>query len=140
MTILVAPIMFRYHAAGIRAVIASLHQIEPVHRGGVGEPRGRYLREPSPVTVPLIVPAFLMGMRYLFFHSMTAISADDLPRVRPVDACSRPIPRMHDGAAVPHRHARFYRGAHPARLTGTALMTGPDSAWRTNRISERGGR
>ncbi|MDI9370652.1 MAG: iron ABC transporter permease [Synergistaceae bacterium] len=75
LTILVAAYIFRYHSAGIRAVIASLHQIDPSIEEasaslGAGSAR-TFLR----VTVPLIIPAVLMGMRYLFIYSMTAISA-----------------------------------------------------------------
>ena len=75
LTILVAAYIFRYHAAGIRAVVASLHQVDPSLEeasAGLGAgPARTFFR----VTAPLIVPAVLMGMRYLFIYSMTAISA-----------------------------------------------------------------
>ena len=75
MTILVAAYIFRYSAAGIRSVIASLHQIDPSIEEasaslGAGTAR-TFLR----VTVPLVIPSVLLGMRYLFIHCMTAISA-----------------------------------------------------------------
>jgi len=75
MTILVAAYMFRYHAAGIRAVIASLHQIDPSIEEASASLGAGAVRTFFRVTVPLVVPAVLMGMRYLFIHSMTAISA-----------------------------------------------------------------
>jgi iron(III) transport system permease protein len=75
MTILVAAYMFRYHAAGIRAVIASLHQIDPSIEEASASLGAGAARTFFRVTVPLVVPAVLMGMRYLFIHCMTAISA-----------------------------------------------------------------
>ena len=75
MTILVAAYMFRYNAAGIRAVIASLHQIDSSIEeasASLGASAGRTFFR---VTTPLVVPAVIMGMRYLFIHCMTAISA-----------------------------------------------------------------
>ena len=75
MTILVAAYMFRYHAAGIRAVIASLHQIDPSIEEASSSLGAGAVRTFFRVTVPLMIPAVLMGMRYLFIHSMTAISA-----------------------------------------------------------------
>ena len=75
MTILVAAYMFRYHAAGIRAVVASLHQIDPSIEEASSSLGAGAVRTFFRVTVPLMVPAVLMGMRYLFIHSMTAISA-----------------------------------------------------------------
>ncbi|OPZ39900.1 MAG: putative 2-aminoethylphosphonate transport system permease protein PhnV [Synergistetes bacterium ADurb.BinA166] len=75
MTILVAAYMFRYNAAGIRAVIASLHQIDSSIEeasASLGASAGRTFFR---VTTPLVIPAVIMGMRYLFIHCMTAISA-----------------------------------------------------------------
>ncbi len=75
LTILVAAYIFRYHAAGIRAVVASLHQVDPsLEEASAGLGAGP-ARTFFSVTAPLIVPAVLMGMRYLFIYSMTAISA-----------------------------------------------------------------
>ncbi len=75
MAILVAAYMFRYHAAGIRAVIASLHQIDPSIEEASASLGAGAARTFFRVTVPLVIPAVLMGMRYLFIHCMTAISA-----------------------------------------------------------------
>ena len=75
MTILVAAYMFRYNAAGIRAVIASLHQIDSSIEeasASLGASAGRTF---FGGTTPLVIPAVIMGMRYLFIHCMTAISA-----------------------------------------------------------------
>lgn len=75
MTILVAAYVFRYYATAIRSVMASLEQIDPSleeasYSLGAGT-FGTFVH----VTVPLIIPAVLTGLRYLFIHSMTAISA-----------------------------------------------------------------
>jgi len=75
MAILVAAYMFRYHAAGIRAVIASLHQIDPSIEEASASLGAGAARTFFRVTVPLVIPAVLMSMRYLFIHCMTAISA-----------------------------------------------------------------
>ena len=75
MTILVAAYMFRYSSAGIRAVIASLHQIDPSIEEASASLGAGAVRTFFRVTVPLVIPAVLMGMRYLFILSMTAISS-----------------------------------------------------------------
>ncbi|MBL3592757.1 MAG: iron ABC transporter permease [Synergistaceae bacterium] len=75
MTILVAAYMFRYQAAGIRSVIASLHQIDRSMEEASASLGAGTTRTFIRVTLPLVVPAVLMGMRYLFIHCMTAISA-----------------------------------------------------------------
>ncbi|NLB84369.1 MAG: iron ABC transporter permease, partial [Synergistaceae bacterium] len=75
MTILVALCVFRYDAAGIRAILASLRQIDPSLEEaslGLGASRLTTVRK---VTLPLILPAVKTGMRYLFTVSLTAISA-----------------------------------------------------------------
>ena len=75
LTILVAAYVSRYFAAGVRAVVASLHQIDrnieeaSISLGADG------VRTFFRITLPLVIPAVLTGMRYLFIHSMTAISA-----------------------------------------------------------------
>ena len=74
-SILVASYVFRYSSAGIRNVIASLQQIDPSIEeasASLGASSARTFRK---VTLPLVLPAILAGMRYLFIHSMTAISA-----------------------------------------------------------------
>ncbi len=75
MTILVAAYVFRYYATSIRSVMASLEQIDPTLEEASASlgasTTGTFLH----VTVPLVIPAVLTGLRYLFIHSMTAISA-----------------------------------------------------------------
>lgn len=74
-TILIASYVFRYDSAGIRNVIAALQQIDPSIEeasASLGASSARTFRK---VTLPLVLPAVLAGMRYLFIHSMTAISA-----------------------------------------------------------------
>lgn len=75
MTILVAAYVFRYYATGIRSVIASLQQIDPALEEASASLGASTTRTFFQITVPLIVPAVLAGMRYLFIHCMTAISA-----------------------------------------------------------------
>ncbi|MBQ9495008.1 MAG: iron ABC transporter permease [Treponema sp.] len=75
MTILVATYIFRYYATGIRSVIASLQQIDPALEEASASLGANSVRTFTHVTVPLIIPAVLTGMRYLFIHCMTAISA-----------------------------------------------------------------
>lgn len=75
MTILVAAYVTRYYATGIRSVIASLQQIDPALEEASLSLGADSVRTFSQVTVPLIVPAVLAGMRYIFIHCMTAISA-----------------------------------------------------------------
>ena len=74
-SILVSSYVFRYSSAGIRNVIAALQQIDPSIEeasASLGASAARTFRK---VTLPLVLPAVLAGMRYLFIHSMTAISA-----------------------------------------------------------------
>ena len=75
MTILVAAYIFRYYATGIRSVIASLQQIDPTLEEASASLGAGAVRTFTHVTIPLIIPAILTGMRYLFIHCMTAISA-----------------------------------------------------------------
>ena len=75
MTILIAAYVFRYYATGIRSVIASLQQIDPVLEEASARLGASAVRTFTHITVPLIIPAVLTGMRYLFIHCMTAISA-----------------------------------------------------------------
>ena len=73
--ILIAAYVFRYSSAGIRNVIAALTQIDPSIEEAstsLGASSAYTFRK---ITVPLVLPAVLTGMRYLFIHSMTAISA-----------------------------------------------------------------
>ena len=75
MAILVAAYVFRYDSAGIRAVIASLHQIDRSMEEASMSLGASSITTFRKVTFPLVVPAVLAGMKYLFIHSMTAISA-----------------------------------------------------------------
>jgi len=75
MTILVAAYIFRYYATGIRSVMTSLQQIDPALEEASMSLGASSARTFTHVTVPLIIPAVLTGMRYLFIHCMTAISA-----------------------------------------------------------------
>ena len=73
--ILVAAYVFRYSSAGIRNVIASLTQIDPSIEEASRSLGAGSVKTFTSITVPLVLPAVLAGMRYLFIHSMTAISA-----------------------------------------------------------------
>lgn len=73
--ILVAAYVFRYSSAGIRNVIAALTQIDPSIEEASRSLGASSVKTFTSVTVPLVLPAILAGMRYLFIHSMTAISA-----------------------------------------------------------------
>lgn len=75
LTILVAAYVFRYYATGIRSVMTSLEQIDTALEEASLSLGAGPIKTFTHVTVPLIVPAVLTGMRYLFIHSMTAISA-----------------------------------------------------------------
>lgn len=74
-TILVAAYLFRYSSAGVRGILAALAQIDP----SIEEASASLGATPAvtfrKVTLPLILPSVLAGMKYLFIHSMTAISA-----------------------------------------------------------------
>jgi iron(III) transport system permease protein len=75
LSILVAAYVFRYYATGIRSVIASLEQIDPALEEASLSLGASSTRTFTHITIPLIIPAVLAGMRYLFIHCMTAISA-----------------------------------------------------------------
>ncbi|MEN3929761.1 iron ABC transporter permease [Microvirga sp. W0021] len=75
LTILVAAYIYRYFAAGIRSVVASLHQIDKNLEEASASLGASGMRTFFRITLPLVIPAVLAGMRYLFIHSMTAISA-----------------------------------------------------------------
>lgn len=73
--ILVAAYLFRYSSAGIRNVIAALSQIDPSIEEASRSLGASSVKTFTSITIPLVLPAILAGMRYLFIHSMTAISA-----------------------------------------------------------------
>jgi len=75
MSIIVALCVSRYDATGIRATIASLQQIDPsIEEASLSLGASRFTTF-FRVTLPLIMPAVITGMRYLFVVSMTAVSA-----------------------------------------------------------------
>ena len=73
--ILIAAYVFRYSSAGIRNVIASLTQIDPSIEEASTSLGASSAYTFWKITVPLVLPAVMAGMKYLFIHSMTAISA-----------------------------------------------------------------
>ena len=73
--ILIAAYLFRYSSAGIRNVIAALTQIDPSIEEASRSLGAGSTRTFISITIPLVLPAILAGMKYLFIHSMTAISA-----------------------------------------------------------------
>ncbi|WP_282163645.1 ABC transporter permease [Turicimonas muris] len=73
--ILIAAYVFRYSSAGIRNVIASLTQIDPSIEEASTSLGSSSAYTFWKITVPLVLPAVMAGMKYLFIHSMTAISA-----------------------------------------------------------------
>ena len=73
--ILIAAYVFRYSSAGIRNVIAALSQIDPSIEEASRSLGASSVKTFTSITVPLVLPAVLAGMKYLFIHSMTAISA-----------------------------------------------------------------
>ena len=75
LAILVAAYLFRYSSAGIRNVIAALTQIDPSIEEASRSLGAGSERTFVSITIPLVLPAVLSGMKYLFIHSMTAISA-----------------------------------------------------------------
>lgn len=75
MSIIVALCVFRYDATGIRATIASLQQIDKSMEEASLSLGASRLTTFFRVTLPLIIPAVITGMRYLFVVSMTAVSA-----------------------------------------------------------------
>ncbi len=75
MSIIVAAYVFRYDSAGIRSVIASLHQIDPSLEEASLSLGASSIGTFKHVSLPPVIPALLAGMKNLFIHSMTAISA-----------------------------------------------------------------
>lgn len=75
LTILVAAYVFRYYATAIRSTVASLEQIDPSLEEASSSLGAGTVATFTHITVPLIIPAVITGIRYLFIHCMTAISA-----------------------------------------------------------------
>ena len=59
----------------LRNVIAALSQIDPSIEEASRSLGASSVKTFTSITIPLVLPAILSGMKYLFIHSMTAISA-----------------------------------------------------------------
>lgn len=75
LAIIVAAYAFRYEATGIRSTVAALHQIDNSLEEAALSLGASSLTCFRRVTLPLIVPAVISGMKFLLVRSMTAISA-----------------------------------------------------------------
>jgi iron(III) transport system permease protein len=75
LAIIVAAYVFRYEATGIRSTIAALHQIDNSLEEAALSLGVSSLGCFRKVTLPLIIPAVVSGMKFLLVRSMTAISA-----------------------------------------------------------------
>jgi iron(III) transport system permease protein len=73
--ILVLVFVFRRMPVGIRGGIAELRQIEPAIEEASTNLGAGFFRSFGRVVLPLIAPAFLSGMIYMFVRCLTAISA-----------------------------------------------------------------
>ncbi len=74
-TILALSFIFRYNPVGLRAMIAALLQVDPSLEEAsqnLGAGSARTFRK---VTLPLVAPALLSGLEYLWIRSLTSISA-----------------------------------------------------------------
>lgn len=67
--------IFRRMPVGIRDGIAQLQQIDPAIEEASSSLGAGFFRTFTCVTLPLVAPAFLSGMVYMFVRCMTAISA-----------------------------------------------------------------
>lgn len=67
--------IFRRMPVGIRDGIAQLQQIDPAIEEASNSLGAGFFRTFTRVTLPLVAPAFLSGMVYMFVRCMTAISA-----------------------------------------------------------------
>jgi iron(III) transport system permease protein len=75
LAIIVAAYVFRYEATGIRSTIAALHQIDNSLEEAALSLGATPFRVFRKITLPLIIPAVISGMKFLLVRSMTAISA-----------------------------------------------------------------
>lgn len=73
--ILIAAYVFRYSATGIRATVATLHQMDPAIEEASTSLGASTVTTFRRITVPLIAPAFFTGLEIMFIRAMTAISA-----------------------------------------------------------------
>ncbi|MFQ5793523.1 MAG: ABC transporter permease [Candidatus Bipolaricaulia bacterium] len=73
--IIILVFVFRRMPVGVRDGVAQLQQIDPAIEEASSNLGAGLFRTFGRVTLPLIAPAFLTGMVYMFVRSMTAISA-----------------------------------------------------------------
>jgi len=73
--IIILVFVFRRMPVGIRDGIAQLQQIDPAIEEASSSLGAGFFRTFTRVTLPLVAPAFLSGLVYIFVRCMTAISA-----------------------------------------------------------------
>ena len=73
--IIILVFIFRRMPVGIRDGIAQLQQIDPAIEEASSSLGAGFFRTFTRVTLPLVAPAFLSGLVYIFVRCMTAISA-----------------------------------------------------------------
>ena len=73
--IIILVFVFRRMPVGIRDGIAQLQQIDPAIEEASSSLGAGFFRTFTRITLPLVAPAFLSGLVYLFVRCMTAISA-----------------------------------------------------------------
>ena len=73
--IIILVFVFRRMPVGIRDGIAQLQQIDPAIEEASSSLGAGFFRTFTRVTLPLVAPAFLSGLVYMFVRCMTAISA-----------------------------------------------------------------
>jgi iron(III) transport system permease protein len=73
--ILALSFVFRYNPVGIRVMIASLLQVDPALEEASQNLGAGSVRTFRKVTLPLVAPAVLAGLEYLWVRSLTSISA-----------------------------------------------------------------
>jgi iron(III) transport system permease protein len=73
--ILVFSFIFRYNPVGLRAMIAGLLQVDPSLEEASQSLGAGSVRTFRRITLPLLAPALLSGLEYLWVRSLTSISA-----------------------------------------------------------------
>ncbi len=73
--ILALSFIFRYNPVGLRAMIAALLQVDPALEEASQNLGAGAVRTFRKVTLPLVAPAALAGLEYLWVRSLTSISA-----------------------------------------------------------------
>ncbi len=73
--ILALSFIFRYNPVGLRATIAALLQVDPALEEASQTLGAGSVRTFRKVTLPLVAPAVLAGLEYLWVRSLTSISA-----------------------------------------------------------------